>query len=157
MIRFLLCTIVLVMFGCGAQLGDPVNSSTGSGSDDSPPSGVTTLPDAAPAPTPLDKCCHDRAHCVASTQIPTASQLFLDTDSCADDQLCVPDQILDQDPIAACTATTNALGDYTGVCLDDCFHFGITQLAIAPGSCDSQFECVPCVVANSPTNAPGCP
>ena len=117
---------------------------------------MTTLPvDATPAPTPLEPCCHDRAHCIASAQIP--DPLFLDQDSCADDQLCVPDQILDQDPIATCTATTDALGDYTGVCLDDCFHFGITQLAITRGSCDSKFECVPCTVANSPTNAPGCP
>ena len=149
-----LCTIVLVVFGCGAQLGDPTGSTTGS--DDTPPTGVTTFPvDAPPAPTPLDTCCHDRAHCVASDQIPDAR--FLDRDSCSDEQFCVPDQILDQDPIATCTATTDALGDYTGVCLDDCFHFGVTQLAITRGSCGAQFECAPCVVANSPTNAPGCP
>jgi hypothetical protein len=156
MTRLWLCTIVLVSSACGARLGDPTGSSTTTGGDDSPPSGVTTSPvDAMPAP--LDTCCHDRAHCVASDQIPDASQLFLDSDSCDDGQLCVPDQILDLDPIATCTATTDALGDYTGVCLDDCFHFGVTQLAITRGSCDSQFECVPCVVANSPTNAPGCP
>jgi len=161
----------VVSAACGAQLGEPSALSGGddvsSGSDDVPPangsgSGGTNVDgtDAGvppPKPTPLDPCCHDRAHCVASTDIPAASQTFLDNDSCDDDQLCVPDQILDADPIATCTANSGALGDYTGVCLSDCFHFGVAGLALAKGSCDSHELCVPCDVGGQPTGAPGCP
>jgi hypothetical protein len=164
--------IVLVSFasvGCGAQLGAPSALSGGddvsSGSDDVPSgsgSGDTNVDGtdagmATPPPTPLDQCCHDRAHCVDSTDIPAASQTFLDNDSCDADQLCVPDQILDKDPIATCTANSGALGDYTGVCLSDCFHFGVVNLALAKGSCDSHELCVPCAVGGQPTGAPGCP
>jgi hypothetical protein len=169
--RFRLCMIVLVSFaaGCGAQLGEPSALSGGddvsSGSDDVPPangSGDTNVDgtDAGmppPPPTQLDACCHERAHCVASTDIPAASQTFLDNDSCDADQLCVPDQILDQDPISTCTANSNVLGDYSGVCLSDCLHFGVVNLALAKGSCDSHELCVPCDVGGTPTGAPGCP
>jgi hypothetical protein len=151
---------------CGAQLGEPsallggddvsgsddVPSGSGSANVDGTDAGMTT-----PPPTPLDQCCHARAHCVASTEIPAASQTFLDNDSCGADQLCVPDQILDNDPIDTCTANSNVLGDYTGVCLSDCFHFGAAGLALAKGSCDSHDLCVPCSVGGQATGAPGCP
>jgi hypothetical protein len=165
--RFRLCMIVLVSFSaaCGAQLSEPSALSGGgdvsTGSDDVPSGSdsgsANSETDAGmPSPTPLDQCCHDRAHCVASTDIPAASQTFLDNDSCDADQLCVPDQILDNDPIDTCTANS-LLGNYTGVCLSDCLHFGAANLALAKGSCDSYELCVPCSVGGQPTGAPGCP
>lgn len=166
--RFRLRMIVLVSssVACGAQLGAPSeltgNGDVSTGSDDAPSGSGSANVDSTdagvtPPPTPLDACCHDRAHCVASTDVPTASQTFLDHDSCAAAQLCVPDQILDNDPIATCTASTYALGDYAGVCLSDCFHFGAAGLALARGSCASHLLCVPCSVGDQPTGAPGCP
>ncbi|MEO6773202.1 MAG: hypothetical protein ABI467_09280 [Kofleriaceae bacterium] len=175
--RFRLCMIVLVSsaVGCGAQLGTP-SELTGSGgaatgsdvpSGPSGPSGSgddgnspVDGPDAGmtpPPPTPLDPCCHDRAHCVAATDLPAAGQTFLDNDSCDDGQLCVPDQLLDHDPISTCSANSYALGDYTGVCLSDCLHFGAANLALEHGDCDSHELCVPCSVGGQPTGAPGCP
>jgi hypothetical protein len=124
------------------------------------PTGACSLScDTGPTtqPTQLDTCCHARAHCVPKTSIPTAEQSNLDNDSCDDADLCVPDQILEDDPIATCTANSFVLGDYTGVCLSDCFHFGIEGVALAKGSCDSHELCAPCVLSGQPTGAPGCP
>lgn len=159
--------IVLVSSACGAQLGAP-SELTGSGavatgSDDAPAGSGNSNVDGTdagmtpPPPTPLDACCHDRAHCVASTDIPAENQTYLDDDSCDDDQLCVPDQLLDHDPISPCSANSYALGDYTGVCLSDCLHFGAANVALARGDCDSHELCVPCSVDGQPTGAPGCP
>jgi hypothetical protein len=165
--QFRLCMLVLVSSGaCGAQLGAPselAGSGIATGSDDVPSGSGDSNVDggdagmAPPPPTALDPCCHDRAHCVAATDIPAAGQTFLDNDSCDDGQLCVPDQLLDNDPISTCAATSYALGDYTGVCLSDCLHFGAANLALAKGDCDSHELCVPCDVGGQLTGAPGCP
>ncbi|MFT3695153.1 MAG: hypothetical protein QM831_18595 [Kofleriaceae bacterium] len=142
--------LVVLLPACSAYLGDPTsNAAPSTGSDDVPAGGVVIDASsvAAPPDAPIEHgaCCHDRGHCV------DGDGAFLDQDSCDDGQSCVPDQLLDHDPISTCTATTDALGTYTGVCLSDCLHFGATQLLIDRGDCDSHFECVPCV-----PGVPGC-
>ncbi|HEY0250632.1 MAG TPA: hypothetical protein VGC41_03855 [Kofleriaceae bacterium] len=139
--------LLVLLTACSARLGDPSGAVT-SGSD--LPTGVIVDAGAhavpPDAPIALASCCHDRGHCVANIENP-----FIDRDSCDDGQACVPDQLLDQDPIAPCTATTDSLGTYTGVCLSDCLHFGAAQLAIDRGDCANHYECVPCL-----PGVPGC-
>jgi hypothetical protein len=115
--------------------------------------------DAGPkrAPVTFAQCCDARAHCVPSSSIPDDQEDNLDQDSCADTNLCVPDQILLGQTIPTCTASSLLLGSYSGVCLSDCFSFGIQGLALARGSCQSGFKCAPCVQNGQPTGAPGCP
>ena len=103
------------------------------------------------------QCCSNRAHCVPESAIPSAQQDNLDNDSCSDGNLCVPDQILLNQPIPTCTANSLILGNYTGVCLSDCFSFGIQGLALSRGSCQSNYKCAPCTQNGQPTGAPGCP
>jgi hypothetical protein len=149
-----LCTIVLVA-SCGARLETAENASaadggasTSGGDNTTVTDGGTSRDDAGSAdastPTqPLTTCCHQRAHCVPTASIPADDQSSFDTDSCTDTELCVPDQLLDHDPLVPCTATSYLLGDYTGTCLSDCLHFGIESLLIVPGSCGAHLECVP--------------
>jgi hypothetical protein len=103
------------------------------------------------------QCCDNRAHCVPSTAIPDAQEDNLEEDSCTEGNLCVPDQILTNQTIATCTANSFILGNYTGVCLSDCFSFGIQGLALSRGSCASNYKCAPCTQNGEPTGAPGCP
>lgn len=103
------------------------------------------------------QCCGARAHCVPESAIPDDQEDNLDDDSCNDGSLCVPDQILLNQPIATCTASSLILGNYTGVCLSSCFDFGIQGLALSRGSCPSDFKCAPCTQNGQPTGAPGCP
>jgi hypothetical protein len=103
------------------------------------------------------QCCDSRAHCVPTSAIPDAQEDNLDDDSCATGNLCVPDQILLNQTIPTCTANSLILGNYTGVCLSDCFSFGIQGLALSRGSCASNFKCAPCTQNGQPTGAPGCP
>jgi hypothetical protein len=124
------------------------------------PTGACSLAcDGGPTsqPTTLATCCHARAHCVPTSSIPDDEESNLDDDSCDDGQLCVPDQLLNADPIKTCTANSFILGDYTGVCLSDCLDFGIEGIALAQGSCGSHLECAPCEFNGQPTGAPGCP
>jgi hypothetical protein len=103
------------------------------------------------------QCCSQRAHCVPSTSIPADQQSNLNDDSCTTGNLCVPDQILLNQTIPTCTASSLILGSYTGVCLSDCFDFGIQGLALSRGSCASNYKCAPCTQNGQPTGAPGCP
>lgn len=124
------------------------------------PTGACSLAcDTGPTsqPTTLATCCHQRAHCVPTSSIPDDQQSNLDNDSCDDDQLCVPDQLINADPIDTCAANSFILGDYTGVCLSDCLHFGIEAIALAQGDCGSHLKCAPCEFNGQPTGAPGCP
>jgi hypothetical protein len=105
----------------------------------------------------FDACCSARAHCVPTSAIPDEQEDNLDDDSCNDGNLCVPDQILLNQTIPTCTASSIILGDYTGVCLSDCFSFGIQGLALSRGSCASNYKCAPCTQNGQPTGAPGCP
>ena len=105
----------------------------------------------------FDQCCSARAHCVPDSAIPDAQEDNLDNDSCSDGNLCVPDQILLNQTIPTCTANSLILGNYTGVCLSDCFSFGIQGLALSRGSCASNYKCAPCTQNGQPTGAPGCP
>jgi hypothetical protein len=115
--------------------------------------------DAGPtkAPVTFGQCCNARAHCVPTSAIPDAQEDNLKQDNCADTNLCVPDQILLNQPIPTCTANSLVLGNYSGVCLSDCFSFGIQGLALARGSCASNYKCAPCTQNGQPTGAPGCP
>lgn len=103
------------------------------------------------------QCCDARAHCVPASAIPDEQEDNLDDDDCDDGSLCVPDQILLGQPIATCTANSLILGSYTGVCLSDCFSFGIQGIALSRGSCASNHKCAPCTQNGQPTGAPGCP
>lgn len=109
------------------------------------------------APVTFAQCCDARAHCVPSSAIPDAQEDNLDQDSCADTNLCVPDQILLNQAIPTCSANSLILGNYTGVCLSDCFSFGIQGIALARGTCQSNYKCAPCTQNGQPTGAPGCP
>jgi hypothetical protein len=109
------------------------------------------------APVTFAKCCSMRAHCVPQTAIPDDQEDNLSQDSCADTNLCVPDQILLDQAIPTCTANSFILGNYSGVCLSDCFDFGIQGIALARGTCASSFKCAPCEQNGQPTGAPGCP
>jgi hypothetical protein len=109
------------------------------------------------APVTFAQCCDAQAHCVPATSIPDDQEDNLDQDSCADTNLCVPDQILLGQAIPTCSANSFILGNYTGVCLSDCFSFGIQGLALSRGNCMSGYTCAPCTQNGQPTGAPGCP
>lgn len=111
------------------------------------------------AAVPFADCCSARAKCVSTDSIPDDQEGNLGQKSCDDGQLCVPDQILENDPIDACTANSILVGDYTGVCLSDCLDFGFAGIAIAKGSCGDHLKCAPCTnpLTGDPTGAPGCP
>jgi len=115
--------------------------------------------DAGPTKPPVTfaACCSARAHCVPTDAVPQAEQSNLGNDSCANTDLCVPDQLLLGQTIPTCTANSFILGDYTGVCLSDCLDFGIQGIALARGSCSNNFTCAPCTQNGQPTGAPGCP
>ena len=115
--------------------------------------------DAGPtkAPVTFAACCNNRAHCVPTSAIPDEQEDNLEQDNCASMNLCVPDQILLDQPIPMCSANSIILGNYTGVCLSDCFDFGIQGLALSRGNCMSNFTCAPCTQNGQPTGAPGCP
>lgn len=108
-------------------------------------------------PVTFASCCEMRAHCVPTSAIPDEQEGNLDQDSCAAQNLCVPDQILLDQPIPTCTANSFILGNYSGVCLSDCFSFGIQGIALARGTCASNYTCAPCTQNGQPTGAPGCP
>jgi hypothetical protein len=114
-----------------------------------------------PGPTqpakPFAACCDNRARCVPTTSIPADEQDQLKDDSCDDGSLCVPDELVDNAPTVACSATSFVIGDYTGVCLSTCLDFGFEGIALAKGDCDSGFKCAPCETFGQPTGAPGCP
>jgi hypothetical protein len=103
------------------------------------------------------QCCSMRAHCVPTTVVPQSEQSNLSQQECTNTELCVPDQLLENQPIPTCTANSFILGDYTGVCLSNCLDFGIQGLALARGSCDTNYKCAPCTQNGQPTGAPGCP
>jgi hypothetical protein len=105
-----------------------------------------------------------RAKCVPTTLVPTAEQGNLDDDdgTCLKgSELCVPNEMLQPNfKGPACNGSTFLTGDYTGVCLSDCLHFGFIQsLGISRGSCQSGFKCAPCTnpLTGEATGAPGCP
>ena len=109
-----------------------------------------------PAKT-FPSCCSARAKCVPTTSIPDDQEDQLKQDSCAAADLCVPTEILNDGPFPTCTANSLILGNYTGVCLSTCLDFGIQGIALAKGSCASNFKCAPCTQNGQPTGAPGCP
>lgn len=105
-----------------------------------------------------------RAKCIPTSIIPQGEQGNLDDDdgTCLKGQeLCVPNEMLQpgfKGP--ACNGSTLLTGDYTGVCLSDCLHFGFIQsLGISRGTCQQHFKCAPCTnpLTGQPTGAPGCP
>jgi hypothetical protein len=71
--------------------------------------------------------------------------------------LCVPDQILLEQPTPACNANGFFIGPYTGVCLSDCLDFGFLGVALDRGNCAAGNTCTPCEMFGEPTGAPGCP
>ena len=114
-------------------------------------------PGPTKAPVKLAACCSMKAHCVPSSAVPTDQQDFLATDSCTMGNLCVPDQLLLDQPTPACTANGSFIGTYTGVCLSDCLDFGFAGVALARGNCATGYTCTPCSLFGEPTGAPGCP
>ncbi|MBS2013816.1 MAG: hypothetical protein JST00_13080 [Deltaproteobacteria bacterium] len=113
-------------------------------------------------------CCIDqgtsRAKCVPKTMVPSSQAGNLDDDDgkcVSGSELCVPNEMLQPNfKGPACTGSTFLTGDYAGVCLSDCLHFGFIQsLGISRGSCTKGFKCAPCVnpLTGKPTGAPGCP
>ncbi len=113
-------------------------------------------------------CCNEqgttRAKCIPTSLVPQSEQGNLDDDNgtCTKGaELCVPNEMLQPNfKGPACTGSTLLTGDYTGVCLSDCLHFGFLQsLGISRGSCQQGFECAPCTnpLTGQPTGAPGCP
>jgi hypothetical protein len=124
------------------------------------PTGACSLScDTGPtqAPVTFAQCCDARAHCVPANVVPDEQEGNLDQDTCTDTNLCVPDQILLNQAIPTCSANSLILGNYTGVCLSECFSFGIQGLALARGNCASGYKCAPCTQNGQPTGAPGCP
>lgn len=118
---------------------------------------ISCDPGPTQAAKPFAQCCSGRARCVPTTLVPQAEQSHLSQQSCTNQDLCVPDALLLNDPIATCTANSFLLGDYTGVCLSDCLNFGIAGIALVRGSCMDHEKCAPCVQNGKPTGAPGCP
>jgi hypothetical protein len=102
-------------------------------------------------------CCQAKAHCVPTSSVPQAEVGNLSQQECAAQNLCVPDQLLESQPIPTCSATSIFLGNYTGVCLSNCLDFGIEGAALDQGSCTSGYTCAPCSIGGQPTGAPGCP
>jgi hypothetical protein len=96
-----------------------------------------------------------------TTLIPQNEQSNLSAHECQNMQLCVPSEMIPTTfHPTACTGSTLLTGDYTGVCLSKCLHFGyIQQLGISQGSCDSIHDCAPCKnpLTGQNTGAPGCP
>ena len=110
-------------------------------------------------------CCQengtDEGRCVPTSIVPSSEQSNLGQDSCSQDALCVPGEMLNIATFkpAACSATGFLVGAYTGVCLSSCLSFGIQGIALAQGSCDDIHTCAPCTnpLSGQPTGAPGCP
>lgn len=118
--------------------------------------------------TTFKACCNSqgsaRAKCVPKAIVPASQQGNLDDDdgTCAEgSELCVPNEMLQPNfKGPACTGSSLLTGDYTGVCLSDCLHFGFIQsLGISRGSCTKGFKCAPCTnpLTGQATGAPGCP
>jgi hypothetical protein len=110
---------------------------------------------------PFAGCCDDRARCVPQELVPPDQTDQLDEQECEDlaegAYYCVPTEIILDGPFPTCEASSFLLGDYTGVCLSDCLDFGLQGLALARGTCDSDYKCAPCEQGGEPTGAPGCP
>ncbi len=115
------------------------------------------------APVTFASCCEGRAACVPTASIPEEQQSQLGDQECADltaeEDLCVPNEILAGGPFPACTASGLFTGEYTGVCLSDCLEFGLQGIAIKQGDCADDYRCAPCVnpLSGEATGAPGCP
>lgn len=113
---------------------------------------------AAPA---LPQCCESYGRCIPREAI-TDPELedVLDEKECEDIEnnafWCVPNELL-QGTSTPCQAHSLFLGDYTGVCLSECLDFGLAGIAFSEGSCDNDYDCVPCERDGEPTGAPGCP
>jgi hypothetical protein len=105
----------------------------------------------------LAACCGMKAHCVPATSIPDDQEGYLAKDSCATNNLCVPDQLLLEQPTPACSANGLFIGQYTGVCLSDCLDFGFEGEFLDRGNCTAGYTCAPCEMFGEPTGAPGCP
>jgi hypothetical protein len=109
------------------------------------------------APVTFAQCCSMKAHCVPSTLVPSNESSNVSQQECTTGNLCVPDQLLENQPIPTCTANSFILGNYTGVCLSNCLDFGIQGIALDQGSCAADYTCAPCTQGGKPTGAPGCP
>jgi hypothetical protein len=105
----------------------------------------------------LAACCGMKAHCVPATAIPDDQEAYLGQDTCTAQNLCVPDQLLLDQPTPACTANGLFIGQYTGVCLSDCLDFGFEGEFLDRGNCMAGYTCAPCEMFGEPTGAPGCP
>ncbi len=106
------------------------------------------------------RCCGDVGTCLNRSAVP--EDLRSNLKSCRregrDNQLCVPDEVLDPNWRPQRCIGENLLGEepYEGVCLPDClqlpFEFVLDMRACADG-----YICAPCIGPfGGPTNAPGC-
>ena len=103
------------------------------------------------------QCCGAQAHCVPTSAVPQSEQGNLSQQECTTTDLCVPDQILEAQPIPTCSGNSPFIGSYTGVCLSNCLDFGIEGIALVQGDCTGNTTCAPCTLNGQPTGAPGCP
>ncbi|HJZ84354.1 MAG TPA: hypothetical protein VKN99_04245 [Polyangia bacterium] len=129
---------------------------------DGTPTGACRLscdPGPTRPPVQFASCCSNQARCVPQSAIPQALQANLEQKECAAAHLCVPSENLQPNfTPPACTASSFLLGNYSGVCLSKCLHFGIQRIALDQGSCDDNHLCAPCRdPSGQPTGAPGCP
>ena len=124
------------------------------------------------SPTTFAACCEGRGKCVPSGLVPEEQAQNLGEDTCGggegdddDDQgeggsgqLCVANELLAGAIPPPCTADGFLIGEYSGVCVT-CVDLGIQGLVVAQGTCDDDYECVPCEnpLTGEPTGAPGCP
>jgi hypothetical protein len=108
----------------------------------------------------LDGVSGTQGKCVPSSAIPATEQMSLAVKECTTGQeLCVPTENLTLPFIPKTCTAFNLLegGPYTGVCLSNCFDFGLKSIGISQGDCDDQHACAPCVSGGMKTGAPGCP
>jgi hypothetical protein len=117
------------------------------------------------APKPFAQCCSKngatQGRCIPTAQIPMSEQNNLSAHECTGATLCVPSEMIPASFMpTACTGNGFLTGQYTGVCLSKCLHYGfIQQLGIDHGTCDDLHDCAPCKnpLTGQPTGAPGCP
>jgi hypothetical protein len=106
------------------------------------------------APYQFPPCCHgNEGRCVPKSQVPSAQQGNLQTDSCSgDNYLCVPNENLPGGPGGrGCTAKI-LLIPYNGSCLSTCLNLSIAG-ASPQGDCPNDHVCVSCLFAKG---QPGC-
>lgn len=86
-------------------------------------------------------CCGDKGVCLPSQLIDDADSELLGRERCAEEQLCVPRNIVDREAARSCAS----VGGAEGRCLPSCLPSVANKLDKLPqGFCDANERCVPC-------------